>query len=197
MVEPQSSKLITRVRFPSSPLNKKAPPSWRGFFVADVGGRESKFRFPGPTRNFSCSNATAFAPPRGDIPDLASYPSGVSPNEDAILRIFIIVLPIVSGSAIVWTARACASGRITRNWAIGIRVPATLKSEDAWLACHQRARRPLSLGGLALLFAGIAGILPLALPTSIAVVGAGALTMLGFVLYSAVVGVRAARALNE
>ena len=121
----------------------------------------------------------------------------MSPNEELLLRIFIIVFPIVSGSAIVWTARACASGRIKRNWAIGIRVPATLKSEDAWLACHQRAQHPLTFGGLAMIVAGIAGILPLALPASIAIVGAGALTMLVFVLLAAVVGVRAARALNE
>ena len=97
----------------------------------------------------------------------------------------------------MWTARACASGRLKRNWAIGIRFPATLKSDDAWLACHQRAQRPLTLGGLALLFAGLAGVLPLALPNSIAVVGAGALTMLVFVLFAAAVGVRAARSLNE
>jgi hypothetical protein len=116
---------------------------------------------------------------------------------DTLLRIFIIVFPILSGSAIVWTARACASGRIKRNWAIGIRVSATLKSEEAWLACHQRAQRPLTLGGLALLFAGIAGFLPLALPASLAIVGAGALTMLVFVLFAAIVGVRTARALSE
>ena len=121
----------------------------------------------------------------------------MSPNEELMLRILIVVLPIVSGSAIVWTARACASGRIKRNWAIGIRVSATLKSEEAWLACHQRAQRPLTLGGLALLFAGIAGILPLTLPTSLTILGAGALTMLGFVLFAAIVGVRTARALNE
>jgi len=118
-------------------------------------------------------------------------------NSDTLLRIFIIVFPIVSGSAIVWTARACASGRIKRNWAIGIRFPATLKSDDAWLACHQRAQLPLTRGGIAMIVAGLAGLLPLALPASIAIVGAGALTMLGFVLFAAVVGVRAARALNE
>jgi hypothetical protein len=48
-----------------------------------------------------------------------------------------------------------------------------------------------------MIVAGIAGFLPLALPASIAIVGAGALTMLVFVLFAAVVGVRAARALNE
>jgi uncharacterized membrane protein len=116
---------------------------------------------------------------------------------DTLLRIFIIVFPILSGSAIVWTARACASGRIKRNWAIGIRFPATLKSEGAWLACHQRAQRPLTLGGIAMILAGIAGLLPRALPASIAIVGAGALTMLVFVLFAAAVGVRAARSLNE
>jgi len=121
----------------------------------------------------------------------------MSPNEEVLLRIFIIVFPIVSGSAIVWTARACASGRIKRNWAIGIRFSSTMKSEDAWLACHRRAQRSLTLGGLAMIAAGLAGLLPLALPASIAIVGAGALTMLGFVLYAAVAGVRAARALNE
>jgi len=121
----------------------------------------------------------------------------MSPNEELMLRILIVVLPIVSGSAIVWTARACASGRIKRNWAVGIRVPATMKSEDAWLACHLRAQYPLTLGGLAMIVAGIAGFLPLALSASLAIVGAGALTMLVFVLFAAIVGVRAARALSE
>ncbi|MFZ4078920.1 MAG: SdpI family protein [Microbacteriaceae bacterium] len=121
----------------------------------------------------------------------------MSPNDEVLLRVFIIVFPIVSGSAIVWTAHACASGRIKRNWAIGIRLPSTVKSEDAWLACHRRAQRALTGGGLAMIATGLAGILPLALPAAITIVGAGALTMLSFVLYAAVVGVRAARALNE
>ena len=193
MVEPQSSKLITRVRFPSSPPMRNAHPNGGRFSLSGVRNR----RFPGPSRKSTSANALAFAPPRGDIPDLARYPSGMSPNEEVLLRIFIIVFPIVSGSAIVWTARACASGRIKRNWAIGIRFPSTMKSEDAWLACHRRAQRALTLGGLAMIAAGLAGLLPLALPASIAIVGAGALTMLGFVLYAAVAGVRAARALNE
>jgi len=40
-----------------------------------MGGRESMFRFPGPTRNSSCSNATAFAPSRGDIPSETNVPT--------------------------------------------------------------------------------------------------------------------------
>ena len=118
-------------------------------------------------------------------------------TSDTLIRILISVFPLVSGAAIVATARACASGRIKRNWAIGIRVPSTMKGEDAWLACHQRAQRPLALGGLAMIIVGVAGFLPLALPTSLTILGAGALTMLGCVGYGAVVGVRAARALRE
>ena len=36
MVEPQSSKLVTRVRFPSSPPSKERPRCGRSFFVVPV-----------------------------------------------------------------------------------------------------------------------------------------------------------------
>ena len=56
MVEPQSSKLMVRVRFPSSPPNEKATFGWlfhlEGIFPAYfyVSVSPSMFRFPGPTR---------------------------------------------------------------------------------------------------------------------------------------------------
>lgn len=111
---------------------------------------------------------------------------------NTLIRALIIVLPILSGSVISWTAQAVAAGRIKRNWAIGIRFPQTMKSEDAWLACHVRARRALTGGGFAMIIVGAAGFLPLPLPVSLTILAAGALTMLACVIVAAVVGVRAA-----
>lgn len=41
---------------------------------------------------------------------------------------------------------AAATGRIGRNSAIGIRLPATLASDAAWTAGHRAARRPAWAG---------------------------------------------------
>ncbi len=111
---------------------------------------------------------------------------------DTLVRTLIIVLPILSGNAISWTAQAVATGRIKRNWFIGIRFPSTMKSEDAWLACHVRARRALTTGGFAMIIVGVAGFIPLPLPASLTILAAGALTMIACIIVAAVVGVRAA-----
>ncbi len=115
---------------------------------------------------------------------------------DILIRVLLIVLPVASGSAIVWSARATASGRIKRNWAVGIRVTASMTSEEAWLACHIRAQRPMIAGGIAMMMAGLAGFLPLPLSVATTALGIGALAMLVCVSYAGVVGVRAAKAIG-
>lgn len=50
----------------------------------------------------------------------------------------------------------CAAGTIPRNAGIGIRIPSTRHSEDAWKAGHQAAYAPALVGAaLTILFAGV------------------------------------------
>lgn len=115
--------------------------------------------------------------------------------DDLVARILIAALMAAAGAAIIWTARAGASGRLRRNNWAGIRTRATLASDDAWLAAHQAARRPTEAGGWIAVVAGLA-IMVLPAQTEIAiVVGAlgGSVLMLGFVLLGARRGTVAAR----
>ena len=77
MVEPQSSKLITRVRFPSSPLNEKAPPFGGAFSLPTwvVGNRS--FGSLGPRACQPAQTRQRLLPRAGTSPPLRNaHPHG-------------------------------------------------------------------------------------------------------------------------
>ena len=49
---------------------------------------------------------------------------------------------------VIALARAAATGRLPRNMFAGIRIPSTLRSDDAWYAGHRAAARALTVAGL-------------------------------------------------
>lgn len=72
------------------------------------------------------------------------------------------LLLIVGGAAMLWTAWNGSQRRLRRNWFVGIRSRATLRSDEAWAAAHEEAAGPLGVGagftalaGLAVLVSGL------------------------------------------
>ena len=115
-------------------------------------------------------------------------------DNDLFIRILLAVVMVASGCLMVWMAVAAASGRLKRNAIAGIRTSVTMASDEAWLAAHIRAKQATIWGGIAGVIAGLGALLPVPSAGLAAIVLAGCAAMLGFVLYGAVVGSRAAAA---
>lgn len=73
-----------------------------------------------------------------------------------VVRLLLAVIVAAAGLTIVGVARAGASGRLRRNAWAGIRTPATLAGDDAWLAAHRAARPATETGGWVMIAAGLA-----------------------------------------
>lgn len=107
-------------------------------------------------------------------------------------RVVLFVVMLGSGLLLLWMARAAASGRLKRNRFAGIRVPSTMASDEAWLAAHIRAKRPTMYAGYASIGCALFALLPVPAVALAAGVLAASFAMVGFVLYGARVGSRAA-----
>lgn len=110
--------------------------------------------------------------------------------------LFALVMP-ASGVLLIWMARATAAGRLGRNSVAGIRIGATMASDEAWRAAHRRAKRPTQWAGWIAIASGVPAFLPVAMPIVVGSAIGGCLVMLALVLYGAVVGSRAARRLDD
>jgi uncharacterized membrane protein len=113
-------------------------------------------------------------------------------DNDLAVRIVVLVVMAGSGVLLVWVARATASGRLKRNPIAGLRLPSTMVSDEAWLAAHVRAKRSTMLAGFASMASGLFALVPVTVPVLAAAVLLGCVAMIGFVLYGARVGARAA-----
>jgi uncharacterized membrane protein len=54
---------------------------------------------------------------------------------------------VLLGAALLWIAWAGSQHRLAPNAVVGIRLPATRRSEAAWYAAHDAAAGPFGLGG--------------------------------------------------
>lgn len=91
-----------------------------------------------------------------------------------------LVAALLLGLAVVvyWFAALLADGAVSRNHAMGIRLPSLLRSDDAWRAGHSAARAPLRAGAAG---SGALAVLSAALganPTPYVVVVLGAVVVL-------------------
>ncbi|WP_349829081.1 SdpI family protein [Brevibacterium litoralis] len=111
---------------------------------------------------------------------------------EVVGRAVVLVVMVASGVLLIWQARATACGRLGRNQVAGIRLPSTLESDAAWRAAHVRAERPTTLAGVVSILSGLGALLPIPLGPACLVVFAGAVIMLGIILYAARVASRAA-----
>jgi hypothetical protein len=107
-------------------------------------------------------------------------------------RVVLFVVMVGSGILVIWMARATASGRLKRNDIAGIRIPSTMASDEAWLAAHIRARRPMIYGGIASAASGVLALLPVPMPVVVGGIFVACAAILAFVVYGARVGSKAA-----
>jgi hypothetical protein len=101
-----------------------------------------------------------------------------------------------------WICRAAASGRITRNHVIGIRLPSTLASDEAWRVGHAGAYRPALLAATIASVPVLAGVVAALLtpPNSALVplfITLGVVTLVGGIVWSTVAASRAARKVSR
>ena len=54
----------------------------------------------------------------------------------------------LSGVVVITVGRMSAAGHLPRNMLAGIRIPSTLRSDDAWQAGHAAAATALTVAGL-------------------------------------------------
>jgi VIT1/CCC1 family predicted Fe2+/Mn2+ transporter len=99
----------------------------------------------------------------------------------------------LGGLAIVVAAWRGAIARLPRNRWVGIRVPSTMRSDEAWRAAHVAAAKPLLASGVAAIGSAVVALAYGSTPGRLsAVVLTSAVLVLGLTLVGAVVGVRAA-----
>ncbi|MFC8680179.1 SdpI family protein [Microbacterium ureisolvens] len=115
-------------------------------------------------------------------------------SEEIVARVILFPVMVGAGLLMLWLARAAASGRLGRNQLAGVRLPSTLASDKAWLAGHRAARRPTEIAGWCALASAAPALTPLPLPVVVGVVLLGALAMIAFTLWGAVLANRAALA---
>jgi len=63
------------------------------------------------------------------------------------------------GIIMIVVGRLAAAGRLPRNLLVGIRIPSTMRSDEAWMAGHQAAASALTVGGFGPIAAGIVALL--------------------------------------
>jgi uncharacterized membrane protein len=68
------------------------------------------------------------------------------------------VVVVVLGGAVVVAGLLGALGRLPRNRLVGVRTPATLRSDEAFLIGNRVAAPAIVLGGVAAMAGGIAGL---------------------------------------
>ncbi|MBT8211915.1 MAG: SdpI family protein [Acidimicrobiia bacterium] len=108
------------------------------------------------------------------------------------------IVLIAGGLVVSWLGQKAAVGNLDRNWVVGIRIPSTLASDEAWDAGHRAAGRILILAGSAPIIGGalmlVVGWGRDTLAATIALVACGVLV--GLVLISGRVADRAAKAVT-
>lgn len=108
-----------------------------------------------------------------------------------------MVVPVVVAMAVavmVWLiTRAAARGHLTANGAIGIRTPATQRSEEAWVAAHRAALPVVAWGAAAVVGAAVV-VLVVGFLTAQQTETAGLVLLVADIVLAVVAGVVAHRA---
>jgi hypothetical protein len=103
-----------------------------------------------------------------------------------------VIVDVIAGLIVVWVAIRGWEGRLSRDGAVGVRTPSTMRSDAAFESANKAAAPLAGAGGGVLAICGVLGVV---FPRHFAGVfifgGVGALLVL--CLLGAAVGVRAAR----
>lgn len=134
------------------------------------------------------------------IPRQLPYRRGVLAADSVpfVLALFLGVVMIGSGVLIAVVNNRAADGRIGVDAAAGIRTKQTMASEEAWRAAHVAAKPWNQFAAMIAVVTGFAVIaLSSSAPALFGVLLVGAALCLAVVVTAAIIGHRAARAVNE
>ena len=100
------------------------------------------------------------APARRDAWGLAIVPTGVNDgamtaDEATFPHVDVAVLFAVLGLVLVWAGWAAARGRLKRNYVIGMRTSAIMKSDETWRVAHEKCAWTIWSSGCVLLGAAV------------------------------------------
>ncbi len=102
------------------------------------------------------------------------------------------IAELLAGVVVVWLAIRMGQGRVTRNWAAGVRTPSTMRSDAAFEAANKAAAPVTGAGGAVLAVCGVlAAVLPRHLTGAFIFGGVGVFLIL--CVLGAVIGIRASR----
>lgn len=100
---------------------------------------------------------------------------------------------VAAGVILLVVALRSRSGTLPRNWIVGIRTTTTLASDEAWIRAHHASATPLLLGSIGTMLAGLVLLLRPTNGFGLAIVTAGLIWLLFWVIRAGVAGQRAAR----
>ena len=103
----------------------------------------------------------------------------------------------LSGVVVITVGRMSAAGLLPRNMLAGIRIPSTLRSDDAWRAGHAAAATALTVAGLGpIAAAAVVGVREPDEESEKLISRIGTAWLLGFVVLATVQARNAARAVG-
>ena len=103
-----------------------------------------------------------------------------------------VIAEVLAGLVIVWFAVRLRQGRLSRDSAVGVRTPSTMRSDAAFKTANRAAAPLTGAGGVVMAVCGVLGVVfPRHLAGAIIFGGVGVFLVL--CLLGAAVGVRAAR----
>jgi hypothetical protein len=110
----------------------------------------------------------------------------------AVAILIPVIVELIAGFIVVWVAIRSWEGRLSRDGAIGVRTPSTMRSDAAFETANKSAAPLAAAGGAVLAVCGILGaVFPRHFAGLFIFGGIGAFLI--FVLFGAAIGVRAAR----
>jgi protein-S-isoprenylcysteine O-methyltransferase Ste14 len=102
-----------------------------------------------------------------------------------------VIVEVIAGLVVVWVAIRGWEGRLSRNGAVGVRTPSTMRSDAAFETAN-KAAAPLAGAGVVLAICGVLGVVFPRHFAGIFIFG-GVGVLLVMCLLGAAIGVRASR----
>jgi hypothetical protein len=111
---------------------------------------------------------------------------------EVVAMLVPVIAEVLAGLVILWFAVRLRQGRISRDSAVGVRTPSTMRSDAAFETANKAAAPLTGAGGVVMAVCGVLGaVFPRHLAGAFIFGGAGVFLVL--CLLGAAVGVRAAR----
>ena len=118
-------------------------------------------------------------------------------TEQTAWGLVVGVVLVIIGAAELWVCWLGSQRRLSPNKFVGIRLPVTRASDEAWYVAHEAAAGPLGIGGAIAAACGAAVLVAGLDLVGVAVAALGAVALLTATSVATVAAVRAARELPD